>query len=211
MVQNNQVIIKEKESGILWWYDVDPEDWDFVQKRAERDEKGNYVLSAPAIASLKRWDIERVVEGIDDKVKKMNVPNFIQPSDSKETFDLASIFDCSNEDLQKMLSIYGGYKAYLETQLSHIEARRSILEASFEEGLAKMFYILSQENGGRKTKEILRGESLTKSPLLKKTKQDLIEVEGLFIRVKGIRDAYRVAFETVSRVVTLRTNAKGEM
>ena len=99
----------------------------------------------------------------------------------------------------------------LDPKLASVESRKSILEASFEEGLNRMLYILEEKYGDegrrRPNKESLRGEAIASNSSLKRTRQELIEEEGMYVRLSGIRNAYKSMYDAVSRVVALRVSS----
>ena len=57
-------------------------------------------------------------------------------------------------------------------------------------------------------KDAVRGQALATNPGLKKIRQELIEIEGLYSRIMGIRNAYKALYDAVSRVVALRSTTK---
>ena len=107
------------------------------------------------------------------------------------------------------LVVYGGYKAYLEAQLADCDAKRSAIDAAFDEGLATAMYKLNTERevlGKRKpTKDEVRGEALDTYPQLRELRREGIEQNALYKKLAGLFNAYKAAYDAVSRVVTLRT------
>ena len=55
------------------------------------------------------------------------------------------------------------------------------------------------------TREELRGEILTKYETLRDLKKDLIGQQALLKKMQGLLNTYTTAYNTVSRVVALRT------
>ena len=158
----------------------------------------------------KTW-AQDILAKVNKYIEDVSVPDIIMKIDkNKKDILVVDYSKLTNDQLEEYLALFGGYKSYLESQLSLIEAKRGILEAGFEEGLNKMYYTISQrdqELGGKKrVKETIRGEALSMNKPLKNTKQDLIEVEAICVRMRGLRDAYTSAFSVVSRIVTLRTS-----
>lgn len=206
-----QIIVKDDTTGLEWVYDIHPEDLAFIKDRAKIDEFGNYVLTMPEIASLKRWLPKEVLEKIDREIDDMNVPELeidFEKGKEKKTISFSDLSSQTNQQLEQYLTIYGGFKAYLEAQLSYYESKHGVLESTYEEALAKMLYTLSQKYEKKPTKEVMHGEAIASSPQLKKLRQDLIEAEAMCRRVQGLRDSYRAAYDTVSRIVALRISSR---
>ena len=65
---------------------------------------------------------------------------------------------------------------------------------------------IKEEVEGKKklTREEIRGVALDNYPQLKELRQEIIEQESLEIQVDGLLNTYTTAYNTVSRVVTLR-------
>ena len=105
--------------------------------------------------------------------------------------------------------MYGGYKGYLETRVADIEAIVGVLDASFNESYHTALFKVTQEydeQGKKKpTREELRGEILTKYETLRDLKKDLIGQQALLKKMQGLLNTYTTAYNTVSRVVALRT------
>ncbi|MEK6862141.1 MAG: hypothetical protein AABY07_09325 [Nanoarchaeota archaeon] len=158
--------------------------------------------------------INEITTKIDKEYKEINVPEIDIKIAPKINIDTEHLDNCTNLQLEEYLLRFGSYRAYLETYLAGIESKHSILEMCFQEGLNRAFFELNKKyastDGRKPTKEALQGEALTINSVLKKTKQDLIENEGLFLKVKGLRDSYRVLYDSVSRVVALRTSSNKE-
>ena len=53
----------------------------------------------------------------------------------------------------------------------------------------------------------MRGEAIASNSSLKRTRQELIEEEGMYVRLSGIRNAYKSMYDAVSRVVALRVSS----
>ena len=163
----------------------------------------------------RRFSSEEILATAERYLRDVSVPNLNIEIAERQDIQLGDLNKATNEQLEEYLSVFGGYRAYLESQLSVIEARKGVLEAGFEEGLNKAFYYLSQkyaDHAGRKpTKEAMRGEAIAENPQLRKARQDLIEVGAIYTRVKGLRDAYLSAFTVVSRIVSLRSSSRDQV
>ena len=201
----NQVIVKNEETGEKFVYEIDKEDIPLFEKRGKKDEDGNIILSYPYVAVLKKWNVNTVLNGIEEYMIKLKVPEISKPKENEELLDISNYSECSNDELEKLLIQYGAFRGYLESQLSFIGSKKGVLEATFEEMLNKAIYLLSKEESEkRRTKEVLKGEALDKNSQLKKIRQDLIECEGLYTRINGLTISYKILWETVSRIISLR-------
>ena len=171
------------------------------------------VLNSPLIAGIKGFSPDKTIESVEQEVIEMQVPALEIDIDTIErpSLKLEDLNKCTNLELEEYLAMFGAYRAYLEAQLSLLEARRGILESSFEEGLNKMYYTLEQKyrsaNGRKPVKESLRGEALASNPNLGNLRKELIQTDALYIRTLGLRNAYKIMWDTVSRVIALRTSA----
>lgn len=204
-LSENQVIVKNEETGEKFVYEIDKEDIPLFEKRGKKDEDGNIILSYPYVAVLKKWNVNTVLNGIEEYMIKLKVPEISKPKENEELLDISNYSECSNDELEKLLIQYGAFRGYLESQLSFIGSKKGVLEATFEEMLNKAIYLLSKEESEkRRTKEVLKGEALDKNSQLKKIRQDLIECEGLYTRINGLTISYKILWETVSRIISLR-------
>ena len=204
-LSENQVIIKNEETGEKFVYEIDKEDIPLFEKRGKKDEDGNIILSYPYVAVLKKWNVNTVLNGIEEYMIKLRIPEISKPKENEELLDISNYSECSNDELEKLLIQYGAFRGYLESQLSFIGSKKGVLEATFEEMLNKAIYLLSKEESEkRRTKEVLKGEALDKNSQLKKIRQDLIECEGLYTRINGLTISYKILWETVSRIISLR-------
>ena len=115
----------------------------------------------------------------------------------------------AQKELEDFLTMYGGYKAYMETKVSDVEATVGAYDAAFNEGYNTALYkvVKEYESEGLKkpTREELRGEILTRFDSLREQKQELINQQAILKRMMGLLNTYTTAYNTVSRVVALRT------
>ena len=151
-----------------------------------------------------------ILNKVDAQVKDLQVPD-IEIKLRDKHVALSDLTNCPNAELETLLSYYGGYKSYVEGQLAYAESRRGVIESTFEEGLAKALFEVQQKYEKKPIKEALRGECLQTYPELKVARMELIEVEALCSRLRGMREAYKSAFDTVSRIVALRTASREQI
>ena len=97
----------------------------------------------------------------------------------------------------------------METKLADIESVVGALEAAFNEGYNTALHQVAkeyEESGTKKpTREELRGEVMTRFDELREQKKDIIDQTVELKRFQGLLNTYTTAYQTVSRVVTLRT------
>ena len=152
----------------------------------------------------------KVLGKAEEYLADLVVQRFTMNLDAEPSLDFANLMDADRRALEEFLSVYGGYKAYLECQVADVEAKKTALESYFDEGYAKASYRVNsgREDEGKKklTREEVRGAVLEEFPELWELKQSVIEQEVLYTKVKGLLTAYTSAFNAVSRVVALRTS-----
>ena len=152
-----------------------------------------------------------VLRRVDSYFEQLELPQLEADLEAPKIIAISDLDDCTNKDLENYLLLFGGFRSYLDTKLASVESRKTILEASFEEGLNRMLYILEEKYGDegrrRPNKESLRGEAIASNSSLKRTRQELIEEEGMYVRLSGIRNAYKSMYDAVSRVVALRVSS----
>jgi hypothetical protein len=143
------------------------------------------------------------------EVESLGLPNFKVDLEERQDLEFSKLTNYDNKELEDFLTMYGGYKAYLETRVSDIEATVGAFEAAFNEGYNTALFKVTQEYNetARKkpTREELRGEVLTRFESLRELKRELIEQQALLKKTQGLLNTYTTAYNTVSRVVALRT------
>ena len=156
-----------------------------------------------------KWTPMKALGKAQKEIDALGVPIFKADLEEKEELKFPNLSQYDNKELEDFLTMYGGYKAYLETKVADIEATVGAFEAAFTEGYNTALYRLINEyeenNKKKPTKEELRGEILSKFISLKEQKQELIDQQTILKRVAGLLNAYTQAYNTVSRVVALRT------
>ena len=142
-------------------------------------------------------------------VDELAIPIIGKEVTKEYSLDFSNLMDADNKQLEEFLTMYGGYKGYLETKISDIEATVGALEAAFTESYNTALFKIAKEyednNKKKPTKEELRGEIFSRFDALKELKRDLIEEQALLKRISGLLNTYTTAYNTVSRIVALRT------
>jgi len=152
----------------------------------------------------------KILDNADRFLEDLIVPKFRMNLEDEPSLNFSSLMDADRRALEEFLAVYGGYKAYLECQIADVEAKKTALEAYFDDGYYKAAYRMNndrEEKGQKKfTREEVRGAVLDTFSELWDVRQQVIEQEAVYIKVKGLLTSYTSAFNAVSRVVALRTS-----
>ena len=156
-----------------------------------------------------KWTPMKALGRAQKEIEALNLPTFTVDLEERPELDFSKLTNYDNKDLESFLTMYGGYKGYLETKVSDIESTVGALDAAFNEGYNTALFKITQEydhlEKKKPTREELRGELLTKFESLRELKRDLIEQQALLKKMSGLLNTYTTAYNTVSRVVALRT------
>ena len=155
-----------------------------------------------------KWSPLKALGHVDNLVEELGIPKFNFDLESAPILEFSDLMNADNPQIEKFLVLYGGYKAYLESQLADCDAKRSALEAAFDEGLATAMYKLNSEREAisrKPTKDEVRGEALDTYPQLRELRREVIEQDSLHKKLSGLLNTYKAAYDAVSRVVALRT------
>ena len=155
-----------------------------------------------------KWTTMKALGRAQKELEALGLPSF-KKQDAREDLDFSNLSQYDNKELEDFLTMYGGYKAYIETKVSDVEATVGAYDAAFNEGYNTALYkvVKEYESEGLKkpTREELRGEILTRFDSLREQKQELINQQAILKRMMGLLNTYTTAYNTVSRVVALRT------
>ena len=156
---------------------------------------------------------DTILTKVEDYVSKnVGIPELgVNEADFSDDIVLSNLSNCTNDQLEEYLSLYGSYKSFLESQLSRAESRRGLLRGMFEDTLSKEQYSLSLQYDKRQTKDFLRGEAMLNNKYLDDLHNDLLESDALCVRISGMKDSYSSGFATVSRVVSLRISGREQV
>jgi len=146
-------------------------------------------------------------------IEELMVPTFKVDLSEDPYLEFSNLMNADARALEQFLILYGGYKAYLEATVADVEAVRDALKAAFDNGYQTAGHKIAEdrEQEGRKklTKDEVRGAILKAYPSLREYNRELIEQEAIYTKMSGLLSAYTSAYNTVSRIVTLRTNGNG--
>jgi len=156
-----------------------------------------------------KWTPMKALGKSQKEVADWGIPPFEPDLSEKTDLEFSNLMNYDNRQLEEFLTMFGGYKAYLETKVADVDAKLSAHEAAFNESYSKALWNLAseyQESGSRKpTKEELRGAIFTRYPALQELRRDVIDLDTLKRQTSGLLNTYTTAYNTVSRVVALRT------
>jgi hypothetical protein len=160
----------------------------------------------------KRWSYANSINLAENYLGSVGLPTFAISLDKPDAdLKFSDVIHATVTKLEEYLVIYGGYKSLLEQHVADIEARKGAMEAQFDEAYSIAMYQIAEEyvgKGERKpTKEQLRGEIMLTKTSLVTLRQDIIDATAVYIRLLGQLKLYTSAFATVSRIVSLRTQA----
>ena len=159
-----------------------------------------------------KWSPFKALEQSDQFIKDLAIPPLGKEVTKEYGLDFTNLMNVDNKQLEEFLTMFGGYRAYLEHQLADITAKKGAIEAAFNEGYATAIYRLAEkrEGEGKKklTREEVRGAAFDKYDNLRELRREVIEQEVIHTKVSGLLNAYKAAYDAVSRVVTLRALGK---
>ena len=156
-----------------------------------------------------KWTPIKALGKAQRHIEDLMVPALGKDVIKEYGLEFSNLMNEDNRKLEEFLTAYGGYKAYLETQVAEVSSKKNALEAAFDEGYATSIFKLSEEReeeGKKKlTREEVRGAAMSTYAQLRELKREIIEQDAVYTRVTGLLSAYKAAYDAVSRIVTLRT------
>ena len=156
-----------------------------------------------------KWSPIKALGKAQRYVDDLMIPQLEKDIIKEYSLEFSNLMNEDNRKLEEYLTAYGGYKAYLETQVAETSSKKNALEAAFDEGYATAIFKLAEEReieGKKKlTREEGRGAAMSTYEQLRELKREIIEQDVVHTRVTGLLSAYKAAYDAVSRIVTLRT------
>lgn len=156
-----------------------------------------------------KWTPIKALGKAQRHIEDLMVPALGKDVIKEYGLEFSNLMNEDNRKLEEFLTAYGGYKAYLETQVAEVSSKKNALEAAFDEGYATAIFKLAEEReeeGKKKlTREEVRGAAMSTYAQLRELKREIIEQDAVYTRVVGLLSAYKAAYDAVSRIVTLRT------
>ena len=161
----------------------------------------------------KSWTPMKALGKANTTIDDLMVPKFKADLSEDPHLEFSNLMNADSRALEQFLILYGGYKAYLEATVADVEAARDALKAAFDNGYQTAGHKIAEdrEDEGRKklTKDEVKGAILKAYPSLRELNREIIEQEIMYTKMAGLLSAYTSAYNTVSRIVTLRTNGNG--
>ena len=158
---------------------------------------------------VEKWTPMKALGKANRVIDELMVPPFKTDLSEQPNLEFSNLMNADAKTLEEFLTLYGGYKAYLESRVADIEAAKNALKAAFDEGYATAIFKLAEEReeeGKKKlTREEVRGAAMSTYAQLRELKREIIEQDAVYTRVVGLLSAYKAAYDAVSRIVTLRT------
>lgn len=153
------------------------------------------VLPLALIAARRGWGWWTVFQDSTEWVQNLGVP---EPN--LETLPQGD--NISTGELSELLQKFGAYLTYLETLMGQITSRRSTLKESYD--AAMMVATSKLPDGSKLTEKTKEATILQTNETLRQTKRLFIEEDAKLCIIKGLRDAYKICWDTTSRQITLR-------
>ena len=87
-----------------------------------------------------KWTPMKAFGRVTRKVESLGIPIFDPKLPDTEELVFSELANATDKELEKYLTIYGGYNAFLQTKIADIESIVGALDASFSEGYSKAAY-----------------------------------------------------------------------
>tara|TARA_R110000824_G_scaffold356114_2_gene543322 strand:+ start:222 stop:722 length:501 start_codon:yes stop_codon:yes gene_type:complete len=155
-----------------------------------------------------KWDPMKAVENAQKEIASLGFPA-IKELEAPEDLNWSEVHNASDKELAKYLVLYGGSTAYMEIVVSKDEAIIGVLEAVYNEGYSRAKYklITEYEEAGKKkpTNDQTHNEVVSRFRELREQQREIVSYQvALKIKDSHLK-AYSKMYDTVSRVVGLRT------
>ena len=142
-----------------------------------------------------KWTPIKALGKAQRHIEELMVPALGKDVIKEYGLEFSNLMNEDNRKLEEFLTAYGGYKAYLETQVAEVSSKKNALEAAFDEGYATAIFKLAEEReeeGKKKlTREEVRGAAMSTYAQLRELKREIIEQDAVYTRVVGLLSAYK--------------------
>ena len=91
-----------------------------------------------------QWTPMKALGKSPQYLQTLNVPEF-KTNLEDSGLEYGNLLNCDNKQLEEYLLVYGGFKAYLEGQVSDAVTKSNAIEAAFNEGYATAIYRIADE------------------------------------------------------------------
>ena len=154
----------------------------------------------------KRWSYQDAIAFAKQERKDHPVPCVEIYQNADETLDFGEVNSASNKELEAYLAIYGGNKAILEQVVASHQMKLGAMQAQFEEGYNVAFAQVMKDAIGKKpTRDEARGIIMNTNKGLADLFKKMTEMEAAKTYEEGRLRLYTQCWNTVSRIVALRT------
>ena len=154
----------------------------------------------------KRWSYQDAIAFAKQERKDHPVPWVEINQNADETLDFGEVNSASNKELEAYLAIYGGNKAILEQVVASHQMKLGAMQAQFEEGYNVAFAQVMKDAVGKKpTRDEARGIIMNTNKGLAELFKKMTEMEAAKTYEEGRLRLYTQCWNTVSRIVALRT------
>jgi|TARA_Y100000004_G_scaffold180094_1_gene224352 hypothetical protein len=154
----------------------------------------------------KRWSYQDAIAFAKQERKDHPVPWVEINQNADETLDFGEVNSASNKELEAYLAIYGGNKAILEQVVASHQMKLGAMQAQFEEGYNVAFAQVMKDAIGKKpTRDEARGIIMNTNKGLAELFKKMTEMEAAKTYEEGRLRLYTQCWNTVSRIVALRT------
>ena len=154
----------------------------------------------------KRWGYQDAIEFAKQERQDHPVPWVKINQNADETLDFGEVNGASNKELEAYLAIYGGNKAILEQVVASHQMKLGAMHAQFDEGYNVAFAQVMKEATGKKpTRDEARGIIMSTNKGLADLFKKMTEMEAAKTYEEGRLRLYTQCWNTVSRIVALRT------
>ena len=154
----------------------------------------------------KRWSYQDAIAFAKQERKDHPVPWVEINQNADETLDFGEVNSASNKELEAYLAIYGGNKAILEQVVASHQMKLGAMQAQFEEGYNVAFAQVMKDAVGKKpTRDEARGIIMSTNKSLAELFKRMTEMEAAKVYEEGRLRLYTQCWNTISRVVALRT------
>ena len=150
------------------------------------------------MAEVQRWSPLTALTNAETFITELSIPAIGKEVTKDYSVDFTNLMNATNSQLEEFLTMFGGYKAYLENQLADVTATKTALEAAFNERYSTAIYKLAderEEEGKKKlTREEVRGAAFERYPNLTELRKEIIGQEAIHIKVELLMLAFYAAF-----------------
>ena len=154
----------------------------------------------------KRWSYQDAIAFAKQERKDHPVPWVEINQNADETLDFGEVNSASNKELEAYLAIYGGNKAILEQVVASHQMKLGAMQAQFEEGYNVAFAQVMKDAICKKpTRDEARGIIMNTNKGLADLFKKMTEMEAAKTYEEGRLRLYTQCWNTVSRIVALRT------